>query len=408
MKIAIIGGGASGMTAAWLLNKKHEVHLFEKASILGGNIRTLNRNVKVDNLPENVYTENGVCFFPIALYQNFKKLMDELGVELKKAKPKYAFIQNQENVIDVALNPLMRDELAHFINYAFSLKTIDFIGRSVSFFLKGYSSLTQQYLKNILELTYSMSCKYVANMPAEIGVPLLRTSLACHESYFIKEGVYYYFEKMLETFSGKIFLKSTVDKIFRKNNSIELIFKNGEIKKYDKIIIATTPDQVLKLLADPTYAEIKRFRNWKINRITTFAHSDDSIFLKTKKQQFNFTNFLFDEKNKTTGYYTCMNHAYDLPENNPYYVTYNFKNKIAPEKILHKANHVTPFYDLAAIKYREEIKETNGELNTYYAGAWLYDGIHEGAITSAMEVSRLLGGKIISKDRVKQYASPVY
>ncbi len=346
MKIAIIGGGASGMTTAWLLNKKHEVHLYEKASILGGNIRTLNRNVEVDNLPKNIYTENGVCFFPVALYPNFKKLMDELGVELEASKPKYAFIQNQKKVINPIFDSILRKELTHFIRYAFSLITTDFIGHSVSNFLENYSALTQQYLKNILELTYSISCKHAGGIPAEIGIPLLRTSLTCEKSYFIKEGVYYYFEKMLESFSGKIFLNSNVKKIFRINNEVKFVFENGEMRKYDKVVLAATPEQVLKLLADPTYAEVKRFGNWRANYITTYAHTDASMFSTTKKQAYNFTNFLHDEKKQKTGYYTCMNRAYGIPENKPYYVTYNFENKIASEKILHKANHVTPFYNM--------------------------------------------------------------
>ncbi len=74
MKIAIIGGGASGMTAAYYLNKNgHRVSIFEKQAILGGHIRTLNKNVKVDNLDPNIILEGGVVEFS-SEFHNFLSL----------------------------------------------------------------------------------------------------------------------------------------------------------------------------------------------------------------------------------------------------------------------------------------------------------------------------------------------
>ncbi|HRG74265.1 MAG TPA: hypothetical protein PLX69_06890, partial [Leptospiraceae bacterium] len=63
---------------------------------------------------------------------------------------------------------------------------------------------------------------------------------------------------------------------------------------------------------------------------------------------------------------------------------------ISPKKILHKQIHTTPFYTVEAMRYRKEIKKTNGENNTCYAGAYLYDGLHEGAAISATEVAKIM------------------
>ena len=80
MKIAVIGGGAAGITAAFLLDKTHDVTLFEKRPILGGNVRTLNKNVTNVNLAPDLKIDNGVIEFQHKHFVNFHKLMDRLGV----------------------------------------------------------------------------------------------------------------------------------------------------------------------------------------------------------------------------------------------------------------------------------------------------------------------------------------
>ena len=82
MKIAIIGGGASGMLCAHLLNSKHDITIFEKDSILGGNIRTLNKNVKHSTLNEDIIIDNGVIEFAHNQFPTFFKIMEDLGVIL--------------------------------------------------------------------------------------------------------------------------------------------------------------------------------------------------------------------------------------------------------------------------------------------------------------------------------------
>uniref|UniRef100_UPI00286BE6E6 NAD(P)/FAD-dependent oxidoreductase n=1 Tax=Chamaesiphon sp. OTE_75_metabat_556 TaxID=2964692 RepID=UPI00286BE6E6 len=83
MKIAIIGGGASGMVTAYLLDKQgHQVTVFEREPMLGGHIRTLNQNVQPNHSDCDLVLENGVLEFPTS-FDNFMDLMGELGVELE-------------------------------------------------------------------------------------------------------------------------------------------------------------------------------------------------------------------------------------------------------------------------------------------------------------------------------------
>ena len=83
MKIAIIGGGASGIVTAYLLDSFHQVTLFEKQSILGGNIRTLNKNVKSNNFSFKFPLDNGVIEFARDHSPCLNALMADLKIELE-------------------------------------------------------------------------------------------------------------------------------------------------------------------------------------------------------------------------------------------------------------------------------------------------------------------------------------
>ena len=76
MRIAIIGGGASGLVTAYLLGSYHSVHIFERDSVLGGNIRTIGGNVARDHSTTHHFPlENGVLGFHVESYPNFHRLM---------------------------------------------------------------------------------------------------------------------------------------------------------------------------------------------------------------------------------------------------------------------------------------------------------------------------------------------
>ena len=74
-------------------------------------------------------------------------------------------------------------------------------------------------------------------------------------------------------------------------------------------------------------------------------------------------------------------------------LAYNLEQQVDANKIIDVQQHTTPLYNVEAIRYRQEVLQTNGENNTYHAGAYLFDGLHEGAISSAFVVSELLDGK---------------
>ncbi|BCG64540.1 MAG: hypothetical protein methR_P2324 [Methyloprofundus sp.] len=410
MRIAIIGGGAAGMTAAHLLNKVHEISLFEKAPVLGGNIRTLNRNIACNALDKNITLDNGVIEFQHDNFPNFYKLMHDLQVQLAEVSIsselfladdhyyksagaiRYGCKTKQEQIItSLKQMPVMFSYL-YFLTKISIAKQGSFRHRPVSDYLG--KSINARWQKMLLMYAYSMPYNMIDNFPAEMAIPLLSQSGLFTTWDRIVGGVYTYIEKILSRLQGSIHCNSHIKGITRSTTGVQIQFFNGEHLHFDKVIFATTPEQVLALLQDPSENEIRRFKAWQANVINTFIHTDTSIY-----KHFGVSYFcefdLFQNKQSGGGYNAYLDRLCGITSQTDIHfsLAYNLEQQVDANKIIDVQQHTTPSYNIETIRYRQEVLQTNGENNTYHAGAYLFDGLHEGAISSAFIVSELLDGR---------------
>jgi uncharacterized protein len=413
MKIAIIGGGASGMVSAYLLDKQgHHVTVFERQPILGGHIRTLNKNVEPDRLDCTEILESGVLEFPTA-FTDFITLMKELDVELEPVRVGSGmFFKNGSSflsgvTIDNNFTGIHRiiEHLRLDTLYARSaglwMKTQfadlqDFADRSISEYLK-HSSTRDTWLKLMVMYSYSIPFELIDDFPAELAMPMLRQYIAI-DWVRIKGGVYTYIEKILERFKGDILLDVEIDRIVRSPDGVKIILSTGEVKDFDKVVFATPPDQVMALLADPTAAETKRFSDWKANHITSIVHKDASMY--DRFGIYKPSEFDFFQTDTRWGYNGYLNQLCDISSPPHYFLSFQLEELIAKEHIIHTQAHHTPLYTTASFRYRDEVVATNGENHTYHAGAYLGDGLHGGAISSAVRVAQLIGMSLESVSSV--------
>ena len=154
------------------------------------------------------------------------------------------------------------------------------------------------------------------------------------------------------------------------------------------MIFATPPDQVIKLLGDPTPEEQKRFSAWQSNHATTTIHTDTSIYSQYGIKE--SSEFDFFQTVDGWGYNASLNQLCGLRSPLQYSLAFNLDNVIAKQEIIHIQEHHTPLYTVESFRYRNEIIATNGYNHTYHVGAYLGDGLHEGAVSSAMQVAQLI------------------
>lgn len=404
MRIAIIGGGASGMATAYLLDKQeHDVTVFERKSTLGGHIRTLNQNVQPNQSDCQEVLENGVLEFP-TVFHNFMRLMQELEVELEPINIGSAmFFKNGSHLLSndmiqknfrgfqkliehLRLDTLYASSVGLWLRTKFA-KSPDLYDHPLSAYLQR-PCVRNTWLKLLVMYSYSMPLKLIDDFPAELAMPVLRDDVAVNW-VSIKGGVYSYIEKILARFKGEVLLNVNIDWISRTSNAVKIKRSHGQVQEFDKVVFATPPDQVMALLADPTEAETRRFSAWRANYATTVLHSDRSIYDRYGIKQPSEFDFFQTENN--WGYNSSLNQLCGITSSEHYFLSFQLEKMISRDRIIHIQEHHTPLYTTESFKYRDEVVATNGENNTFHAGAYLGDGLHEGAIASAYRVAQMVG-----------------
>jgi uncharacterized protein len=253
--------------------------------------------------------------------------------------------------------------------------------------------------------SYSIPFELIDDFPAELALPMLRDYISVNWVR-VKGGVYSYIEKILARFKGEILLNIEIDRISRSSDTVKIVRSTGEILEFDKVVFATPPDQVMALLADPTDVETKRFSAWKANYMTSLVHNDSSMYAyhDIKKP----SEFDFFQTDTRWGYNGCLNQLCGISSPDHHFLSFQLGELISRDRIIHRQEHHTPLYTTESFRYRDEVVATNGENNTYHAGAYLGDGLHGGAITSAFRVAQLIGSSLDSTSLIPKKELNIY
>ena len=414
MRVAIIGGGASGLITAYLLRHTHQTVVYEAAPILGGHIRTLNGNVKGVQLPGDVVAENGVLGFDLTAYPTFLRLAERLDLNLQPyvmhsglfyadgrfwvtpspyQKKTDSLRQRAMNLLRVMPLWGVSKRLLGSIN---RVTPDELKGRATSEIVPNLDEPCHQALLACFMLAFSMPFEKVAGMPADLTVAYVQGDQPPNW-FCLRDGVYSYIEKMLVKMpEGHIqHCNARVTGVSRNDLGVTVSLEGRDDERFDKVVFATTPGQVLNILTDPSDAELKRFQAWSCNTFTTLAHRDAEIYKRFDTQVAGPCDYFRLLDDRGFGYNTYLNHGYGQPTDTPYSFAYNLEAEIDPSKILHRADHLTPNYTVSAFSSRDEIRSTNGNNHTFHVGAYLGNGLHEGAALSASNVSHLLGGEVL-------------
>lgn len=403
MRVAIIGGGAAGMITAYLLNKQgHDVEVFEKSATLGGNIITLNKNVSPNKADSDLLLEGGVIEFSNS-FVHFKSLLDELDISYESVDiGTGVFYKNGAFILSTIMS---RKNLRGFSLFKSSVKLHMLYLKSILLGIKlkrvsrskarqlslktllGKDTPSTNWLKLFMMYSYSTDYRLLDDFSSEIALQNIKNYMLA--GWFrIPGGVYTYIEKIIALNNGKIHINSGVRKVLREDRNVILEIENGQKLRFDKVVFAIPPHQILNLLQEPTNEELFCLQQWKGNKITTIIHQDDSLYKPYPIKR--PSEFDFFETKSGWGYNAILNDLCGIDPLPKYFLSYNLESLIDSRKIIHVANHETPLYAQNAVQHRSKLIAMNGHKNTYFAGAWLDDGLHEGATISALRVADLI------------------
>jgi predicted NAD/FAD-binding protein len=251
------------------------------------------------------------------------------------------------------------------------------------------------WCRMLLMYGYSTPYELTGQIGASLAVPTLRRFVFSSDWSRIVGGVWTYVERILERLRGRVITASVIEAVKRTDDGVSVAVAGAGTSRFDAVVFAVTPDRVLALLADATAEERRRFAAWRSHTSRTVVHRDTGMY--ERRGMHYFSEFdLFATPTGAHGYNAYLNRLCGIGDDAQvhYSLAFGLEEEIDPACVLHEQTHVSPSYDVAGLSRRHEVIAANGENHVWYAGAWLGDGLHEGAVQSAEQVSRGLGGRL--------------
>ncbi|MDP6877439.1 MAG: FAD-dependent oxidoreductase [Candidatus Marinimicrobia bacterium] len=414
MKIAIIGSGISGLTASYLLNKKHNITLFEKNDYLGGHTHT--HDITIGEKTFSV--DSGFIVYNEKTYPNFIKLLNILNVERQKTTMGFS-IKSEVKNLEYAGNSV-RSVFAQKRNYfrpSFLRMLIDIIRfnkkakadifMSLQVTLGQYldqNSFSQSFINHYIipmgAAIWSTTAKLMMDMPALFFIRFFNNHglLQIKDRpgwWVIKNGSKEYVEKLIETFQERIRMKSEIKTIKRSTGKIIITHTGSYAEEtFDAVVIATHSNQALELLADATEKEQTILGAIPYQTNSALLHTDTSILPKRKLAWSSWNYYLDQDEHKPVMLTYNMNILQRLDSDETFCVTLNSNDLIDQSKIIKELNYEHPLFTSESIKAQARKNEISGVNNTYYCGAYWRNGFHEDGVVSALDVCKNFGIKL--------------
>ena len=401
--IAIIGGGVAGLTAAYLLHETYDITLYEKDSRLGGNAYTY-RSPDGDDIDISVFA------FMKQSYTNFFKLLGELGVETMRFSLRGigATSYNLDTHEGYAFSPLsLRGFLPAHFRTARSLATsirkgVELLdagqldGLSMEESLRLLPELTgDSYLHFVfmLCLTSSMSCDEFMRAPATLFFGKVKRHFTSGPGVFrlVKHRTKTYVDAMGDRFRDRVVLNTEIRKVTRGDDGVTLRTDGGEEVPFNKVIFACPADQALRMLDEPTADERRLLGPWKYKDGLVVVHRDDAHFPPEPMR--NLYCYLYTDRDGKieTSINACYCKQKGISKTSRYLGTQHPNFSIREELTDFQKVFRTPIFDADSVATIAELPTLNGERHTYYCGSHFGVGLHEDAVTSAVDVAKDLG-----------------
>ena len=411
MKIAIIGTGISGLTAAYLLNRKHDIIVFEKNDYIGGHTHTHS----IKNGSESLSVDSGFIVYNEMTYPNFIKLLDILNVkrqptsmgfsvksikkDLEYAGNSIASLFSQKlNLFRPSFWIMLWDIIRFNKNARSDLETI-----SPEITLEQYlssKSYSKAFINNYVipmgSAIWSTKADSMLRVPALFFIRFFNNHGLLQIKnrsgwWVIKGGSKEYIKKMIVDFKSKIRLNTGIDLITRDQDKIIIKTETGIEEEFDAVVIGTHSDQALKMLKDPSPKEQEILKALPYQSNDAILHTDLTVLPKRKSAWASWNYNLDQESDNPVTMTYNMNILQSLNASETYCVTLNSNELIEQGRILKKLQYHHPLFTIGGIDAQKRKGEISGVNNTYYCGAYWHNGFHEDGVVSALEVCSHFG-----------------
>ena len=412
-RIAVIGAGVSGLTAAWLLAEHHDIEIFEAADYAGGHTNTEQVSSGGRFWPVNT----GFIVYNDWTYPNFIKLMDRLGVASEVSDMSFSVDSRRTGLQynGTSLNTLFAQR-RNLLNPRFlkMIREILRFNKETQQQLADQSIDDRETLSSYLDRNgYSAYFRkfYIVPMGSAIWsapeVVLERFPIRFFLQFFSNHGMLsvddrptwrvitggsaQYVGKMMDRLDGRLRLNSPVQQVKRDADGVTVV-RAGEEQRFDQIVFACHSNQALAMLAQPTDAEQQILGAIAYQNNDVVLHTDASV-LPSNRRAWAAWNYLIPasshEPVSVTYNMNILQNFQSAEET--FCVTLNRSHDIAPDKIIKKFEYAHPVFTLEAVAAQKRYDDIGNQNRSHFCGAYWFNGFHEDVVNSALRVTRAFG-----------------
>ena len=409
MKVAVIGSGISGLSAAYFLSKKYKVDLFEKEDRFGGHSHTI--DIKLNEDTNKILADIGFIVFNKKTYPNLINFFKEIEVEIEKSNMSLSFMSK-----DIDLEYCGKG-LKGIFSHKKNLFNFDFFKMFLEIlkFYKKSSKLNEfnedislgEYLVNekhseyfinyhlipMVSAIWSMPPYDAKKMPIKFFMKFFQNHGLFNLSkrpqwYTVKNRSRQYVNKVIEKISGEHFKNYKIQKIKRISNFVRIFYgSENEYFDYDKVIIATHADEAKQMIEDKSEEEAKILGSFQYKKNLAIIHSDE-VVMPQKRFNWSAWNTSISKKNSSVTYWLNLLQNFKINKN--IFLTLNPFEQINKDKIIKKVEFTHPYYDHNTLKNQKNLHLIQNKKNILFCGSYFGYGFHEDGIKSTLEMIKFL------------------
>jgi uncharacterized protein len=411
LRVGVVGAGISGLSAAYFLSRRHRVTLFEKERRLGGHAHT-HRVAAADGA---LWMDSGFLVYNQRTYPRFVRLLAELGVPGRPSDMSFsvrcrrcrlewgsrdanAVFAQRRRLLDPR-HLRMLAEIPRFNRQALAFLEAEGPDETLSEFLarRRFSpSFVGHFLLPLVGAVWSSSFGDALGFSARSLLRFLENhgwlNLDPPEWWTVEGGSRRYVEAIARRLGDGVHTGRGVVRVRRQDDGVFLTTDDGELLRFDEVVIATHADQALALLADPSDEEKRLLGAFRYSRNRTLLHTDRGSLPATERAWAAWNMDILDCRDtaRPVGMTYHLNRLQSLPGGTPYCVTLNEPAPRA-DRVIASMDYTHPILDAAAVAAQPGLRRLSGRRRTHFAGAHLRHGFHEDGLASAIDVAAALG-----------------
>ena len=420
--IAVIGSGISGLTASYLLSRRHQVTVYEANDYIGGHTHTVPVSLEQNGQEQRYAVDTGFIVCNDRNYPNFLKLLKQLDVNLRPTEMSFSVnnpaigLEYNGHNLDTLFAQRSNLLSPRFIRFVLDILRFNKAAKeqiqastakevTLNEFLQGLQLsplLRDNYLLPMVAAIWSCSVKQAGEFPLDFflrfflnhGLLDIRNR---PQWYVLENGSNSYVEPLTAPFRDSLHLNSPVSSVVRRDQGVEVI-SNGEAKLFDQVVLACHSDQALGMLENPTTAEQSVLSDlcYQDNDVT--LHWDGKLMPSRKKAwaSWNFLAAQPDADNLPIVTYSMniLQGIGSILDPKPLLVSLNATHLIDPDKVIGQYRYAHPVYSLESANAQQRRPEICGLDRVHFCGAYWYNGFHEDGVRSALDVCKRFGLKL--------------